>query len=628
MAIVFFGLGGIGTSVLIRVKKKMEMKEETKKKINDTVFFFGYDVQKDYDLRIVGTDIERCGGLEVPTPNSEIREALQNEEFRRWWIFIDSQPWWSPGPILAGTEAGRIRINGRLIFYTHYKKIREFTENAWNRVQQTQASRLTQQGREANLIFIVSSLGGGTGSGMLIDFCFLIRDIVGEGVNIYLVAIDGTVTETFAPGSGIQSIGALVEIEKWMKNPKNFKMEYVGGRLPEKSNEYTKFLNGVFLIEFKNKNDKNFLGKKTGRISDDYKELASEFLYIFAVASNALLSDIVTNHLNRLENLSLWKNNRVLKYGSIAISSLVFPFKAIAERQIARIIKERMIDKSLLNEKEVQELLPAFENYIINLAQDNILSKLSSQYFKAIQNKFENGREAIENASKKTVLDVIRTHKWKRYEEWEELFNEYSKELQSFLMGESGQLLVIQEDIRETIRKKVHTLEFEKISNWLHQLSGYCEKQIEKIEQELSNIYSNKIEKPSKESIDNAFNELETEVYRKLFSKWRDRRDRFISEFEKWKNSNLNSEKNKILKEFYSKLNEFIKNLIKDVEYLSSIFDHIFKKYLESIGAQTIRVNIFDKSRLDLGDYPLTIEVRNEFIEKRCKEIIDSKIKN
>ena len=85
MAVVFYGLGGIGTGVLLRIKKKIE-ERRLGEILGKSVFFYGFDIQSDYDVEKVGTDINRCSGLELADPNSVIEEEWKKGEFKKWWI--------------------------------------------------------------------------------------------------------------------------------------------------------------------------------------------------------------------------------------------------------------------------------------------------------------------------------------------------------------------------------------------------------------------------------------------------------------------------------------------------------------------------------------------------------------
>jgi len=618
MAVIFYGLGGMGTGVLLRIKKKMEMKPELKENIDKNVFFFGIDIQTDYDIDKVQTNIDRCIGLEIEDPNSVINEKWKKEKsFREWWIKNpDGTPWQSPGPIIKDREGGKIRVNGKLVFCYQYEYIRNFVDGSKHKVGEALGEDREAE-RRADVIFVVCSLGGGTGSGMLIDFIFLLRDIFGEAIPIYGVFLDGTITEKVAPGSGIQSIGALVEIERWMLKPSEFKMVYYEGeggyrKLPSRDIPFSKFLDGVLLVQYYNKDNRCFYGRKTGQIHDDYKNLVAEFLYIWANSPSQIIRTTLTNFLNRLPNLPNL-NERVWKYGSFGISSIVFPYEYLAKRAVARIIKENIKESNKLTMPEIEEA--DFSTFVNNLGLNENTLRLETPKFREIENRFNLGKTNVEYAKKGEIIRVIRDNKLNIFSEWRALFETYEREIKEVIFEQL--LPEIQGKLKDEVKKRIFTLHFKKIKDWLTDLEGYFKKQKEKKSKTNLPI-------PTDQHLYQILDDLETFTQKPLSRKWQECRDIFIEEFTKFKNNSIEEIKNRQIIQLYEALITHIELLQSVISYLEEIVDKVLSKFSEDF--QTERETLVDREREKLGDYPLTIEVRTRSIEESCKESIEGKV--
>jgi len=613
MATIFFGLGGIGTGSLLRVKKKMEEKEHLKKRIGENVFFYGFDIQADYDVSKIKTDINRCPGLELENPNSVINKRWDdNEDFRKWWVVTpDKKPWQSPGPLVKDREAGRIRLNGKLLFYYYYNDIKNYLSQIKALVASIKATEKTGEKR-ADTIFIVSSLGGGTGAGMLIDFTFLVRSMFADMTDIFGVAIDGTVTEKFAPGSGEQSIAALVEIEKWMAKPEEFKMHYSGGELPPKNEKFSKFFDAILLVQYYNKGGRCFLGSKTGQISDDYKELVAEFLYPFAISGGDIMSDL-SNQLNKTESLPLINNLRVVKYGSFGISSIVFPYKDILRRATDRIIKENFIDENKLQKPNLPH---DTVNFIHQIDIPDDIKDLETDKYREINTRLNNSTGTLKNSKKREIIDDIKNANLHRFDIWRDMFSSYDREVEEKIYEENGILDKIKKGLKEKIQDEIPTLHFEEIRRCLVNLEGYIKKNKEKIE--IMNLVI-----PEDVELSNALTNLDNEIAKKVFSKWKVYKDEFISLFTTFVENSLKRVQNKHLAQLYGMVIKYVQSLKRIIDFIGEVFRDIFDDYSKRVAAQTFRSTLFDKNRWDSGDYPLTLEVRTSDIEKKCQKIIE-----
>lgn len=212
---ILIGLGGTGGDVLLRVRKRFYEKYGTLAEF-PIVAYLWLDTDKS-EKHILGkevrefvrmTDVERqfltIGDTTVITQN--LKEPIN--------AHIDK--WWYPGLNALGQMnegAGQIRAYSRLSFFHHYKAIRTAITDANTRVRDPHAMEkmmhsqlLKDQGVLAQVefnqptnVYLVSSIAGGTGSGLLMDTAFMIKDLFQEGnvtLSAFMVFPDhfGTVT--------------------------------------------------------------------------------------------------------------------------------------------------------------------------------------------------------------------------------------------------------------------------------------------------------------------------------------------------------------------------------------------------------------------------------------------------
>ncbi len=212
---ILIGLGGTGGDVILRVRKRFYEKYGTLSEF-PIVAYLWLDTDKS-EKHILGkevrefvrmTDVERLmltiGDTTVITQN--LKEP-NNAHIDKWWY---------PGLNALGQMnegAGQIRAYSRLAFFHHYKAIRAAVTEANTRVRDPHAMEkmmhspiLKDQGILAQVefnqptnVYLVTSIAGGTGSGLLLDAAFMIKDLFQEGnvtLSSFLVFPDhfGTIT--------------------------------------------------------------------------------------------------------------------------------------------------------------------------------------------------------------------------------------------------------------------------------------------------------------------------------------------------------------------------------------------------------------------------------------------------
>ncbi|MEC4892388.1 MAG: tubulin-like doman-containing protein [Oscillatoria sp. PMC 1051.18] len=199
---VLVGIGGTGTEVLARVRRLIE---ETYGSLNKfpIVSFLIIDTDKDY--KINNTE---AGGS--PFKDNEKHWArVSGKQVREMVADMENYPWidrWFPRELernITSLEAGagQIRACGRFAFFCNYHEIQKKFLDAVNRTKGKDNFMLNEYGIKVNSgsinVFVTGSLSGGTGSGMLIDIGYCVRNWVKKEQSPLVTAIVPT-PEAFA----------------------------------------------------------------------------------------------------------------------------------------------------------------------------------------------------------------------------------------------------------------------------------------------------------------------------------------------------------------------------------------------------------------------------------------------
>ncbi|WP_035139371.1 tubulin-like doman-containing protein [Fischerella sp. PCC 9605] len=184
---VFVGVGGTGVEVLSRVRRLVEETYGSLKNF-PIISFVSIDTDKDYKVsnpEAAGSPLQDHEKHWASVSGREVQDILSNMENYPW---IES---WFPrelerniGALEAG--AGQIRACGRFAFFYNYHKIKARFHEACDRVKGHDHIMLDKYGirvQSSGLnVFVAASISGGTGSGMLIDLGYCIRNwLKGQG---------------------------------------------------------------------------------------------------------------------------------------------------------------------------------------------------------------------------------------------------------------------------------------------------------------------------------------------------------------------------------------------------------------------------------------------------------------
>lgn len=177
---VLIGVGGTGHEVLARVRRLVE---ETYGSLNNfpLISFLIIDTDKEYKVtspNAAGSAFKDSEKIWASVSGRQVRDMLDN---------MQNYPWisqWFPTELernITAIEAGagQIRGCGRFAFFYNYHKIQKAFNQAADRVKGHETYMLDKYGIKVVTtglnVFVVGSLSGGTGSGMMIDIGYCVR---------------------------------------------------------------------------------------------------------------------------------------------------------------------------------------------------------------------------------------------------------------------------------------------------------------------------------------------------------------------------------------------------------------------------------------------------------------------
>lgn len=194
---VVIGLGGTGAEVLLRVRRKFF--ESSKSLTLDELPI----------VRFLYVDTDEAD-KQIARYNQHLFKFKKNEKFMATidhWAsythhlqdFSTLRKWWYEDQVdllqqSLKTGAGQIRGYGRLAFWHHASAIRSAVSSAIDSAKgPASRKKMVDQGisvdAASTVIHLVCSVAGGTGSGMLFDMGYLLRDLQKTGleINVHIV---------------------------------------------------------------------------------------------------------------------------------------------------------------------------------------------------------------------------------------------------------------------------------------------------------------------------------------------------------------------------------------------------------------------------------------------------------
>jgi hypothetical protein len=388
------GLGGTGIDSLLRLKyqinRRFILPEDpiTKRKMEKphNIEFLAFETnQQDKNKRYKGIGLDPLNEL-VLLSNAEIGGILQNRSIMDECI----KSWLSPElTIVDGINgASGVRQAGRLLLFTKIGQVVKSIEKKIN--------MLLEGTNEKLMVFILTGLSGGTGSGCFLDIAYIVRGIMekrfGSGgvdrVNIlgYLFTPDVNLanpsisshTQDYIKKNGY---AALKELDYWMNAPERgerFKQNYrdvltVDSPMPpfnlchliSATNTEGKLLENAYdyCMNVTAENITNFMASEEKRSGDEF-------------AIHDYISNINTNiaQMNHPYSANY-------KYNIIGASSAVLPIEEITTYLAYRLFKkmEKMFVSSP-TQQEVEDFIRSLKldpDYVTRRFEERIPTPLS-----------------------------------------------------------------------------------------------------------------------------------------------------------------------------------------------------------------------------------------------------------
>lgn len=229
---VIIGLGGTGKEILIKIRR-MIVEQYGSLDALPIVSFLHIDTEQNAKVSEPQTVLKQNIALH-PTEQiwAKVEDAKAILNKLSSYGYLED---WFPGE-LKGTDsilagAGQIRALGRFAFSLNYQLIKDYFNKARSRItghEKFMLDRWQVQLDKGINIFVVCSLSGGTGSGMVLDLAYNLRDWVPPS------DLPQTCASLVLPGafSGLgdrviaNAYAALMELNHYSRNDTRFDVQY------------------------------------------------------------------------------------------------------------------------------------------------------------------------------------------------------------------------------------------------------------------------------------------------------------------------------------------------------------------------------------------------------------------
>lgn len=252
---VFIGLGGSRVNSILETKK---LYQDAFGEIPESVGFLGIDTNPDSLAQTILTADSKRLNLEANervllTMFNSSKNYFEHKERFNWVHYNNVQAF----PRLSSNGA-QVRTNGRFSFTINYSKvengIRNVVDRVSNAVNNGKGKWELADDREvfaALHIYLVFSLGGGTGCGAFLSTAFLINDLWGDNFDVQACAIIPSISEGGGQYMGANAYGALLDTDYLMTytapgNPFNYAL------LDGERSTSSKPFDIVYLVDNKN----------------------------------------------------------------------------------------------------------------------------------------------------------------------------------------------------------------------------------------------------------------------------------------------------------------------------------------------------------------------------------------
>jgi hypothetical protein len=320
---VVIGLGGTGHRAVLKLKRRFINAYGS---VPPIIRFLSIDTTENVE-QTEHADDGRVITLEPGIERHVISVATPASYVNGTYDYIDT--WWPSNiPVQAITAgAGQVRARGRLALFARSRNIFTAINKAINDVRQIKNQKLAYReefrvsDRGGVEVYIVSSLAGGTGSGMFLDIAFIARSFVDALSNITGVFVMPGVFSRF-PGTALvkpNAYAALKEIERFSKlaATDSFSIHYGIHQLEVKQPPFDL----IYLIDNVN---------EAGRIVTslyEILEVVAAGIYVQIGSQIGIDADNTIDNIKTHLSVSGTIRGRSVNYCSFGVASLALPVR-------------------------------------------------------------------------------------------------------------------------------------------------------------------------------------------------------------------------------------------------------------------------------------------------------------
>lgn len=332
---LLIGLGGTGKEVLRRLRRMFYEKYRVVGLPVMEYLWFDTDIRNESLSEEAPDELDRLIDLAIA---QKIDGRVQPEELAGYRRNKKAYPhiWeWLPSELDALSDdaimqgAGQIRPFGRLAFFHHYAKIRNAINTLGRKVTAQEASENMNRhypdyevDTSTLEIIMVSSLGGGTGSGCFIDVGFLCRVLFPTSTRTAFLAMPTVFDDKVGP-TGIEAVhangfAALKELEYFMKprfmatadeetsEYSTHEFNWNGTSQPVEAPPFST----VYMLD-----KENMVGERIDEFTDTFQMIAEFLLLDFDKTGFAAQKRSVRSNMEQyLHDMAIFRNGNYVQY--------------------------------------------------------------------------------------------------------------------------------------------------------------------------------------------------------------------------------------------------------------------------------------------------------------------------
>lgn len=317
---------------------------------------------------------------------------------------LDQHPhikdWWPNGQVVTGSifrGARQRRLVGRLSLYARWGQFAHRLDNKLNKIRQiAEKEQVEKQGIRTERtgqvrVYIVSSLCGGTGSGLLLDVAFRVRSTLGDdgeicGVfvmpSVFLQEIASQIQRLRIQGN---AYAALKELNYYLSGQQQFEAifpdyAYQTSNGAKQVTRVRRPFDTVFLVDRDNGNE--------GLSSiDEVKQMIAQFIYLDTITP--IGREVASKRENLNDLASEQQSKFALAVAGFSTASLVLPVRpgqAHVEMIALRILQEHILQEQ---NSDVKASVKNIQDSINRWLQEELTNKNIEKFYKELQQKLK-----------------------------------------------------------------------------------------------------------------------------------------------------------------------------------------------------------------------------------------------